>query len=119
MTVPETDALLSQFSHFLGPRLGLHFAPERLRDLERGVITAAAELGFADAAACMRHFLANDLNQSQIEILASHLTIGETYFYREPHTFDVLARHVLPALITQRAHGQPHDPYLERRLLHR
>jgi len=35
-------------------------------------------------------------------VLASHLTIGETYFFRDSGTFQALEEHILPELIRQR-----------------
>jgi len=94
--------LIGEFSVFLDERMGLHYPPERWRDLERAVTQMAGELGFADADACMRHFLGTQVERRQIETLASYLTIGETYFFREPASFEALATHVLPPLIAQR-----------------
>ncbi|MFV3074545.1 CheR family methyltransferase [Niveispirillum fermenti] len=93
---------LADFSAFLAHRMGLHYPPERWGDLERAVTQMAAELGFADADACMRHFLSAQVERTQIETLASYLTIGETYFFREPASFDALATRVLPDLLEQR-----------------
>ena len=79
--------------------MGLHFPPERWADLQRGLAGAAAELGFADVAACADWLLSAPLTKAQLRVLASHLTVGETYFFREKKTFEVLAEHVLPELI--------------------
>lgn len=104
-SLPET--LLAQFSDCLAARVGLHFQRERWPELIRGIDLAAADLGFSDAATCMRHLLSADLTRTQIEVLASHLTVGETYFFREPRSFEVLANDVLPELIqTRRAEGR-------------
>lgn len=94
--------LLEEFSAFLAARMGLHYAPDRWGDLERAVTQMAVELGFADGDACMRHFLSVAVDRTGIETLASHLTIGETYFFREPASFEALATDILPDLIAQR-----------------
>lgn len=102
------NVLLEEFSAFLAARMGLHYAPDRWGDLERAVAQMATELGFADGDACMRHFLSVAVDRTGIETLASHLTIGETYFFREPASFDALATRILPDLIAQRRamHGK-------------
>lgn len=94
--------LLEEFSAFLAARMGLHYAPDRWGDLERAVVQMAVELGFADGDACMRHFLSMQVDRTGIETLASHLTIGETYFFREPASFEALSTRILPDLIAQR-----------------
>ena len=96
------EPLLAQFSDCLAARIGLHFPPERWADLERGIDRAAPELGFTDSVACIRGLLSAQLGRTQIEILASHLTVGETYFFREPKTFDALEGRILPELIHSR-----------------
>lgn len=102
MQAPLVHSLLEEFSMFLGSRMGLHYPPERWADLDRAVVQMAAELGYSDADACMRHFLATPVDRAEIETLASHLTIGETYFFREPASFEALAKGILPGLIDQR-----------------
>lgn len=100
MTVDSS--LLSDFSAFVEKRLGLHFPEGRTRELERGIRFAARELGYEDAGSCVRWLLSSPISMSQIETLASHLTIGETYFFRDKGSFDALSEHVLPNLIRVR-----------------
>ncbi len=97
-----SNALWSQLSEFIAERTGLHFPSERRDDLERGLAGAAGEFGFADVAGCAQWLLSASLTQAQIQMLASHLTVGETYFFREKKTFDVLAESVLPELVGSR-----------------
>ncbi len=103
-TVPE--ALLEEFGQFLVERVGLHFPRERWRDLERGVRAAAQEFGYSDAEPCIRWLLAAPHSRREIEILASHLTVGETYFFREPESLRALEAQVLPELMRARAAGR-------------
>ena len=57
-----------------------------------------------DVAACSRWLAsAPPLDPRHIEILASHLTIGETYFFRDFRHFEVLAHHILPRSLTDHA----------------
>lgn len=98
--VPE--ALWRRVSEFIGQNTGLDFPGERRSDLQRGLAAAAAEFGLADAASCADWLLSGSPTRSQLHVVASHLTIGETYFFRERKTFDALAEHVLPELIRRR-----------------
>lgn len=100
--------LLEEFSAFLAARMGLHYSPDRQGELERAVAQMATALGFDDADACMRHFLSANVDRAGIETLASHLTIGETYFFREPASFEALATRILPDLIQQRREAHSH-----------
>ncbi|MEN3352318.1 MAG: chemotaxis protein methyltransferase CheR, partial [Betaproteobacteria bacterium] len=83
--------------------MGLHFPRERWDDLQRGLAEAARELGFDNVATCVGSFLSERTTKTQLQVLASHLTIGETYFFRDKPTLDALAGHILPELIRARA----------------
>ena len=100
------DALLSGLSGLVAARLGLHFPQERWPDLERGVAAAARELGKPDAETCARWLLSAPLAQKHIEILASHLTVGETYFFRENRSLEAFAEHIVPELLNARREGE-------------
>lgn len=89
-------------SGVIAETMGLHFPRERLIDLQRGMARAAVEFGFDDVAACTDWLLSAPLTKRQLQVLATHLTIGETYFFREKKTLDVLASRVLPELIHAR-----------------
>ena len=97
-----SDQLLSRLSEFLAMRIGLYFPSGRWDDLERGMKAAAHELGDASVEAYIRRVLSAPLTHQQIEILASHLTVGETYFFRDWHSFEALEQYVLPELIRSR-----------------
>ncbi len=100
------DFLRAQLSEMIAERMGLHFPPERWADLERGLAGAAKEFDLADVAACVEWLLSAALTKAQLEVLASYLTVGETYFFREKKTFDVFAESILPELIHARRAGE-------------
>lgn len=91
--------LLPVLSEFLTQRIGLHYPRERWPDLMRGIEAAARELRMPDTTHCIHALMGGPLGRTQIEVLARHLTIGETYFFREPQVFDALQMHALPQLI--------------------
>jgi chemotaxis protein methyltransferase CheR len=102
MTHEISDQLLSRFSEFVTARFGLHFPRKRWSDLERGLVCAAREFGLKDAAECIRWLTSTELTRSEFDTLAGCLTIGETYFFREPNGFEALEKEILPALISAR-----------------
>ncbi len=105
---PISPQSLARLNDFLEQHLGLNFNESRWPELERGIRLAAAEFEFPDPEACIRWLTDSPtkLSKKQIEILSTHLTIGETYFFREPETFDVLGNHILPQLSRTSA-GKP------------
>lgn len=81
---------------------GLHLREGRLPDLKRALKGAAVELGYADSLACAQMLLNGNLDAASTEVLASHLTIGETYFFRDSEAFSALSTRILPELIAAR-----------------
>lgn len=98
--IPEI--LLSQLSDVIAVNVGLHFPRERWHDLERGISSAAKDFGFKNVGSCIQWLVSSSLTRAQIEILASNLTIGETYFFRDRRVFDILEEHIIPELISSR-----------------
>jgi chemotaxis protein methyltransferase CheR len=96
------ENLLAPLSSWLAGRTGLYFPQERWEDLKRGVAAAARDLAFPNVDSYIRSLLASEGTQSQIEGLANHLTVGETYFFRHRQTLEALRDHVLPQLIQAR-----------------
>ena len=94
-----SDSLLSQFSELVAARTALHFPRERWGDLVHKAGSAAKEFGFDNVQAFIRWLTSSPMTQEQIEILSSHLTISETYFWREPQVFEALEEQILPELI--------------------
>lgn len=102
MTRSLSDELLSLAAELIAAQLGLHFPTARWDDLERGIGAAARELDFRDLESFVRSLVSSPWTRSEIEVLASHLTIGETYFFRDNKTFEILQDHILPKLISSR-----------------
>ena len=99
-TIP--DPLLSDLGDFLAGKIGIHFAKERWHDLERGIDATARELGYKDAQSCARWFLSTSSTKAELEVLVSHFTVGETYFFREPKSFEAIETCIIPDLIRAR-----------------
>ncbi len=97
-----SDPQLFRLSEYVTGWLGLHFPKKRWRDLERNIRHAAQELGFENAGTCIERLLSGQFTKEQEEILAGHLTIGETYFFREQKSFEILENRILPDLIASR-----------------
>lgn len=101
-TLPTS--MLAPLSDLLAAQMGLHFPANRWADLDRGMLAAAREFGFREPGACAEWLLSSPpLTRQQIETLASQLSVGETYFFREKQCFQALESEVLPELIRARA----------------
>jgi len=69
---------------------GLTFAGLRRRQFEAALDRMAAALGLPGAAACASWLLAGPWDDARSALCARFLTIGETYFLREPRAFDLV-----------------------------
>lgn len=99
MQIALSDSLIVRLSDVLAQQIGLHFPKERWGELKRKIAAATPALGMPDAETCAERLLSAPLTRSQIEILASHLTVGETYFLREKKSFELLEERIFPELI--------------------
>lgn len=98
---------LTQLSEFITDKMGLYFPRERWDDLKRGLAAASHEFGFKNPEACIQWLLSSAPEKKHLQILAGHLTIGETYFFRDKQLLEALTEHILPALISsQRSREQ-------------
>jgi chemotaxis protein methyltransferase CheR len=102
MTEHLSSSSLAQLSEFVADQMGFYFPRERWLDLERSMRSVSREFEFTDMESCVQWLMSSPVTQSRIEILASHLTVGETYFLRERQSFDLLETRVLPELINRR-----------------
>ena len=94
---PISDNLISRLSEFVNSQTGLYFPQEKWRDLRRNISAAAPDLGFGDTNACIEWLLSSRLTQEQKDTLVGHLTIGETFFFRDKFIFQALKERILPA----------------------
>src|SRR6185312_3701509 len=98
-----SPAVLADVARFVVDRLGLVFPEDRRCLLARALETAAAESGFRDAGSYVASLLDGPVTAPQLAVLAGHLTIGETYFFREPAGFAALQEILLGLLAARRA----------------
>lgn len=102
MSTHTANRQLDKIADLVAERIGLHFPPERRRDLERGLQAAAADFEFGDVESCLHWLSSSPLTKYQVEVLASHLTVGETYFFREKKSLQIVEESILPELIKSR-----------------
>jgi len=94
--------LLYQLSQLVSKKLGLEFPENRHKDLLRGIGDVSRELGFDRINECIEWLVHSELNKQTLGLLVCHLTIGETYFFRDSGVFKFLKEEVLHHLIYSR-----------------
>ncbi|MCX6120564.1 MAG: tetratricopeptide repeat protein [Ignavibacteriales bacterium] len=103
-TLPENTLL--QISEFVAEHLALNFPKERWSDLERNITAAATEFGYTGVENFIQRIMSLPMTHEHVEILTAHLAINETYFWREPETFEALEQSIIPELIRSRQEGK-------------
>jgi chemotaxis protein methyltransferase CheR len=93
---------MAKFSTFVETRIGLRFSPTNRGQLEQGIAHAAAETGFPSSVEFVEWLTRSPQSKDQLEALASHLTVGETYFWRDKEIFRVFQERVIPELVARR-----------------
>ena len=99
MTTSFSPAMLKQLSGLVAEHMGILFQPPQWSVLERAFTQAADVLNCRDGTECAQRFISTPGSRKMIEIMASYLTIGETYFWREPKAFYALEQEIIPQLL--------------------
>ena len=86
----------------IGSRLGLDFAEHRRPELEQALLRASRSASIPAPEAYLTWLATLPDESPEWRRLAGHLTVGETYFFRDRACFEVLEQEVLPALIASR-----------------
>lgn len=94
------DSLLSQLSEFVADRFALDFPQQRWQDLERAVRGAYDEDPEEDGLEeFVRRLLISDRAQDELQFFIQHLTVGETYFFRERRGLEVVGERIVKELV--------------------
>jgi chemotaxis protein methyltransferase CheR len=101
--VSWTDGSFEALANLVAARTGLTFAPERQSGAELAIRRVMARACMVDPAR-FRERVARDA--SLLDDLIGELTIGETYFFREPGQYQFIREVILPEIA--RSSGSAH-----------
>src|SRR5438552_3669818 len=102
MTGTEACFDFDEVERLVGSRTGLSFAASLRPGLERGIRRAMERAGISELA---RYGTLLEHDTRLWDDLLAELTIGETYFFREPDQFEVLRRTAIPEIMARRGAG--------------
>lgn len=102
MSITIIESHFQVFRDFISRELGIYYTQAQDSDVERNLNFLAKEFGYKDIAAFVNWISSRKLDEKQIEIIANQITIGETYFFREKESYQVLKTKIIPELIKQR-----------------
>jgi chemotaxis protein methyltransferase CheR len=97
-----SEQLLSQLRSRIAVEIGLNVPEDRWSRLNNAIMAAVRQSGRSDPEAWIESLLTSPWKSSDLDLLVSHLTVGETYFFRDSHSFDILEKRLLPELIRSR-----------------
>ena len=103
-TVLERGDFFARAQATIRQRTGLVFNEARRADLARGLGKAIERAGTRDVEAYLARL---ETDPRVLDHLVAEITVGETYFFREPEQFAVIREHILPDLASRRPHGRP------------
>ena len=107
MTAELSGARLDALSALIAERLGLHLPAARLGRMQGQLSEAARDAGFSRAGEFIDALSRDRRASGPLEALVPRLTVGETYFYREPGALAAVAEHFLPDFARRRSPAQP------------
>ncbi|MBR9978013.1 MAG: hypothetical protein KFH87_07990 [Bacteroidetes bacterium] len=82
--------------------LGLRYQPHQWSDLLRLLKPAARELGVTEMSDFLTSLVQGQQDNHFVSVLAKHLTIGESYFFREIIVFSLLRETLIPELLARK-----------------
>ncbi len=99
-----SDELYLRFRDLLLARAGLHYPEHKRTDLVYGLGLAVHAGSYASFDALYKDVMSDERAWNLILV---HLTIGETYFFRNGPQFDALRQQIIPDILERRAttHG--------------
>lgn len=85
--------------------LGLRYMQHQWSDLLRLLRPVADEMGFESVQACLLWIEYGAQDADAVNTLARHLTIGESYFFREIGVISVLRETLIPEILDRKVRG--------------
>jgi chemotaxis protein methyltransferase CheR len=86
---------------------GFSVPEDRWRNIAPRLLQRVALRNFLSTRAYLRHLQEDPFGRHELEELLEVFTIRKTSFFRNPATFDVLSREILPRLLAERGKGSP------------
>ena len=95
---------VEHINNFIEAKFGLYFPKERFNDLMRSLSNASKQKGI-DVEKYINLIILNKLSAQDLTDLATFLTIGETYFFRDKKLFEIMKQKIIPYIINSRRYS--------------
>lgn len=97
--IPVSETAFQALRQLILTRTGLLFRPNQRETLLRGILLAAEQAGTASLSDYFQRLSEANTDHPLWDDLVGELTVGETYFFRDPVQIELLREHILPTLI--------------------
>ena len=94
--------LLEELNRFIIDQFGLEFSGSRKKDLERAIKKMAEKFKFKTINECANWLLKEKIEQNERDSLVELLTIGETYFFRDPKMLNIVEKIMIPMILKEK-----------------
>lgn len=99
MTLAWSHSTFATVAQLVGAHTGLSFESTRRTDAEAGIRRAMARVGVVDVS---RYAELLEAGRMPFDDLVTELTVGETYFFREPAHFEFIQNEVFQDVLDRR-----------------
>jgi chemotaxis protein methyltransferase CheR len=87
-----------QVRDYVATHFGIHYPASRLAELWRKLESLRAWRGDATIADCIDALLSGRLDDASLNRLVESITVGETYFFREPEAIEAIVTTIIPTI---------------------
>ncbi len=99
---------IKKFNKFLADNFGIYFPKERYKELLIGLKRAAYSSGEPFNEEYIYRLLSQKPEKHQLQKLINFLTNGETYFFREARTLEVVKTRIIPQILEKQQNDSSH-----------
>ncbi len=96
-----SEKLIAEFANYINTFIGLYYPIERWNELEKTLLLAIQNFEFTNPEKFIEWLKQNMTNKKVISFFARHLTISETYFFRDTQFFSALEHQILPDILNR------------------
>jgi chemotaxis protein methyltransferase CheR len=96
------DRAYSRLKDYLTASTGLTFPPNREKELAEFIGRRLADLRMRDCSSYAEFLAGSAGSEAELDVLVEHLTIGETYFFRDPEQFAAIRDIIIPDIMMRK-----------------
>lgn len=95
----KVHTIAEKFSNFLEKKFGVDIDGDKWNEVKKKLLPLEKHFGFTSSEECFTWILEHQDDRNVMDEIVRCLTIGETYFFRDPNFFSILRKNILPDII--------------------